>query len=277
MIYYNYDLLKKLLTEFSILAGSKVSIWNEQLEPTDAKGNTDNTICSLIKQRNREWCTKSDNEALNKCVILDSAHYYHCHFGFYEIMVKENIENVPFYICLGPYIDPEKKKATQNRIKEYCESVNVDPKPYLDRYKDIPELNEEVYESIVSMIHVIFEHCKETKIIAIKEDFFEAEIAPFLKENINKNYSITELCEIFNIPAKKFHMVVKKATGLTPKQYITKLKIDKAYEEVILTRKELQVIAIDVGIEDYNYFIKLFKAQKGHTPKYFRKQSEIQE
>jgi YesN/AraC family two-component response regulator len=117
------------------------------------------------------------------------------------------------------------------------------------------------------------EHAKETKIIAIKEDIFESQINPYLLNNLDKKLYIDELSEKFRITQRKLNAIIKKATGLTPKQYITKIKIEKAYNEIVLSNKDLQDISSDIGIEDYNYFIKLFKSIKGHTPKYFRKDS----
>ncbi len=219
-------------------------------------------------------CHKSDMAALDRCSHEENIHYY-CHFGFIEIMVKHMVNNIPIYICIGPLRDPKNKNKDLARIKEFCSLMKENPKYYKEQYLNIPIYSKEKYDAILSLTKILVEHGKEIKIIAVKDDLFDSEIDPFLKANLDKNFSILELSDIFAIPQKKFHAVVKKSTGLSPKQYITKLKIEKAYDEIILSRKDLQEIASDLGIDDYNYFIKIFKSYKGHTPKYFRKESEI--
>ena len=273
MIYFNYEKLNGLLTDLSILIGAKVSIFDSNFQDTKAYGNTDNQFCKLIKKHIPGACLKSDTTAINRCAYELSINY-HCHFGFIEMMFKQMINDTPIYVCVGPFRDPKTKDKDIKRIKDFCELTHCDYKEILNYYNGTPLYSEEKYESIKSLTRAIFEHAKETKIIAIKEDFFESDIDPFLKANYGKNYSIQELCDIFAVPQKKFHSVVKKSTGLSPKQYITKIKIDKAFEEIILTTKDLQVISSDVGIDDYNYFIKVFKSLRGHTPKYFRAESE---
>ena len=273
MIYYNYEKLGKLLNSLALLLGTKVSMYDENFKPTGAHGSTQNDFCSLINKVKLHACANSDLVALNRCVHEENI-YYHCHFGFIEIMIKTMINNTPLYVCIGPFRDPKRKKKDFARIKEFSELAKVDYKTLVKQYMGTPEFSIDKYNSISGLTNVLVEHAKETKIIAIKDDLFDSEIAPFLKEHIAENYTILELCDIFAVPQKKFHAVVKKAAGLSPKQYITKLKIDKAYEDIILTRKDLQEIASEIGIEDYNYFIKLFKSLKGHTPKYFRKESE---
>ena len=274
MVYFNYEALSKLLNKLSVLVGAKISIWNDKFEPTEATGFTDNKICSFIKEKDKNLCEITDNDALAKANHVEGAINYHCHFGFVEIMIKEYVDNVPFYFCVGPFVEPSNRKKDVSRIKEYCKLRHADYKPYLDEYNKMPLFSIEKYNAIVTAVNTLIDYCKETRIIANKEDVFESKIAPFLKANIAKNFTIEELCDIFAMPSKKFHLIVKKATGFSPKQYITRLKIEKAYQDIILTNKELQEIASSVGIDDYNYFIKLFKAIKGHTPKYFRKEAE---
>lgn len=273
MIYFNYEKLNGLLTDLSILIRAKVSIFDSNFQDTKAYGNTDNQFCKLIKHHIPGACLKSDTAAINRCAYELSINY-HCHFGFIEMMFKKMINDTPIYVCIGPFRDPKTKDKDIKRIKEFCELTHCDYKEMINYYNEMPLYSDEKYASIKSLTNAIFEHAKETKIIAIKEDFFESDIDPFLKANYGKNYSIQELCDIFAVPQKKFHSVVKKSTGLSPKQYITKIKIDKAFEEIILTTKDLQVISSDVGIDDYNYFIKVFKSLRGHTPKYFRQESE---
>ena len=273
MIYYNYEKLGKLLNSLALLIGANVSMYDEKFQPTGTHGNTSNDVCSMVNKIRLGECHNSDIAALNRCVHEENI-YYHCHFGFIEMMVKVMINYTPLFLCIGPFRDPNNRKKDIARIKEYASLLKKDPKDLIKQYDDTPEFSEEKYHSILSLTEILVEHAKETKIIAIKDDLFESEIDPYLKEHIKEDFTVLELSDIFAIPQKKFHAVVKKSTGLSPKQYITKLKIDKAYEEIILSRKDLQEIASEVGIEDYNYFIKLFKSLKGHTPKYFRKESE---
>lgn len=273
MIYYNYEKLNSLLTDLSILIGAKVSIFDDHYQDTKAYGNTDNQFCKQIKKCLPGACLKSDTSAINKCAYELNIHY-HCHFGFIEMMFKQMVNDTPIYVCIGPFRDPTKKEKDIKRIKDFCELAHLNFKEMINYYNEMPIYSDEKYESIKSLTNAIFEHAKETKIIAIKEDFFESDIDPFLKVNYGKNYTISELCDIFAVPQKKFHAVIKKSTGMSPKQYITKIKIDKAFEEIVLTTKDLQEISSDVGIDDYNYFIKVFKSLRGHTPKYFRNESE---
>ena len=54
---------------------------------------------------------------------------------------------------------------------------------------------------------------------------------------------------------------------MSPKQYLQKLKIENAQVLLSSTSLPTQEIASMVGIENVNYFIRLFKKHTGFTPK----------
>jgi AraC-like DNA-binding protein len=70
----------------------------------------------------------------------------------------------------------------------------------------------------------------------------------------------------------KYHFIryFKHVTGITPWRYILLLKIDKAKELLGEPRMTIKEAARQVGIDDANYFSRLFKKMTGSTPHSFR-------
>jgi AraC-like DNA-binding protein len=70
---------------------------------------------------------------------------------------------------------------------------------------------------------------------------------------------------------------LKKHTGMSPMQYIHYQRIERAKALLLQSNDAVPYIAEQVGIMDYNYFIRLFKIQTGLTPGVFRqtKQSYV--
>ena len=63
----------------------------------------------------------------------------------------------------------------------------------------------------------------------------------------------------------------RDSTGMTPGQWINRQRMDTARLLIVSTDRSLPEIAAEVGVKDYNYFIKLFKKRFGYTPMHFRK------
>jgi AraC-like DNA-binding protein len=56
------------------------------------------------------------------------------------------------------------------------------------------------------------------------------------------------------------------------KQYINKVRLERAADMLVQNEYSISTIARGVGFEDTNYFIKLFKSTYGCTPGEYRKQ-----
>ena len=60
--------------------------------------------------------------------------------------------------------------------------------------------------------------------------------------------------------------------GCTLTEYVTRERIDRGIYLLQRTEKSVQEIAAECGIQDANYFIKLFKKLTGLTPGRYREQ-----
>ena len=71
-----------------------------------------------------------------------------------------------------------------------------------------------------------------------------------------------------------FFKKVKQLTGLTPNDYIRKIRLEKAAELLLTTNMTAAEIAYKVGFDDQYYFSKSFKRYFGQPPSQYRKGSE---
>ncbi|WP_197480008.1 helix-turn-helix transcriptional regulator [Paenibacillus swuensis] len=96
-----------------------------------------------------------------------------------------------------------------------------------------------------------------------------------IKEYLSVNYKIPvkaqDLEEALHFHIDYLTRCLKKHTGLTPLQYLNYLRVEDAKSLLIHTDSKISVIAAQVGIENDNYFIRLFKKHTGYSPGEFRK------
>lgn len=273
MVYYNIEILKSLLMNLSTLTKSNITLFDNDFSETKAASGKIVVFCDNIHQKLAPKCSETDKCALERSRANDEeGFYYHCHFGFIEIMIKAKLtDKISSYVCLGPFRDPATTSANKTTIRQFAKTFHLDEALLLSEYEKIPRFSLDKYESIKQMVHVILEYAKANKYIAIQENFFEKSLSPYMEEHLSEPLQINDLCAIFSLSLKKIYNTVRHATGLSPKSYLTKLRIEKAKEALLLTDQPLPKISESVGIEDYNYFIKVFKKSTGLTPMAFRK------
>jgi AraC-like DNA-binding protein len=76
-----------------------------------------------------------------------------------------------------------------------------------------------------------------------------------------------------NLPLRRFTELVKTNTGLGPKEYITKLRIEAAKELLIRSKLQIQEVAYQSGFNSVPHFNRVFKAETGKSPGDFRSQT----
>lgn len=98
-----------------------------------------------------------------------------------------------------------------------------------------------------------------------------AEALKYLEDNISYELNISDLALKACMSSHYFRKVFKEVTGLTPIDYINKIRIKKAVRQLTEDSCTVAKVAETVGINDTNYFSRLFRKTMGCTPTEFRK------
>ena len=96
------------------------------------------------------------------------------------------------------------------------------------------------------------------------------EIIKYLREHCGENVTGIMLSDIFKYHPYHISREIKKATGMSLKAYLIDLKIKTAASMLSSTDKSVTQIASECGFSDAAYFTKIFKRDKGVTPKEYR-------
>lgn len=87
--------------------------------------------------------------------------------------------------------------------------------------------------------------------------------------------SIPEIAEALHIDRTYLYRLVKGKFRMSPSQYLTEFRIEKAGELLEQGNLPIQTVAGSVGYEDALYFSKIFKKIKGVSPSDYRKRTQL--
>ncbi len=82
--------------------------------------------------------------------------------------------------------------------------------------------------------------------------------------------NITDCAKYCNMSETHFSRKFKEIMGVSPQQFMTNAKLERAQQLLFYTDKSISNIAIEVGYEDPNYFSRIFKKHFNVTPKEYR-------
>ena len=91
----------------------------------------------------------------------------------------------------------------------------------------------------------------------------------------DQDISVSDLCDRFYISESQLRRNVLKATGLTPNEYITSIRLSRAKRELICTQKSIAQIAYECGFTSAYYFSRCFRQHEKISPKEYRNTNSI--
>ena len=106
----------------------------------------------------------------------------------------------------------------------------------------------------------------------VKKTTSVEEMQEYIIKNIgNSELKVGVLCDRFFISESQLRRNFIKSTGFAPNEYIMNLRINKAKNELVYTKKTIKQIAVECGFSTPYYFSGCFTKQTKLSPTEYRK------
>jgi len=92
-----------------------------------------------------------------------------------------------------------------------------------------------------------------------------------IEEHYRENITLKSLGDKYFINSSYLGQIFRKAHNMSFKDYLTKVRVERAAEMLLHTDEKISKIAEDVGYNDCDYFIRKFIEIKGCTPSKYRR------
>lgn len=97
-------------------------------------------------------------------------------------------------------------------------------------------------------------------------------VLTYIDEHLQEQLELDVLAKIACISPYYFHRLFRIHVGETLADYIKRLRLQKAEEQLQHSKDSITEIAYDAGYETLSSFIKVFNQEKGISPKKYREQ-----
>jgi YesN/AraC family two-component response regulator len=92
----------------------------------------------------------------------------------------------------------------------------------------------------------------------------------YIEEHLDEKIDFSSLAEQSFMSPSYFRSIFKDVTGLTPVDYLNRMRIVKSLEYLERDKSTIAEAAAKVGVFDSNYYSRMFKKVMGYSPKYFK-------
>lgn len=111
-----------------------------------------------------------------------------------------------------------------------------------------------------------------TNTYEVKENDYVNEALHYLYNNYTKQINVTQIAKNLRVNRSYLSRIFKESIGMTIKDYLLELRINHAADLLSMSNLPIEVLALESGFTNAEMFSKLFRKERGKTPKEYRKE-----
>ena len=96
-----------------------------------------------------------------------------------------------------------------------------------------------------------------------------SKVIDYIQTYFNQKICLTELADLVHLSEYHFQRMFKKSQGVSPHNYLTEVRVEKA-QRMIISDVSLAQVAYQCGFSHQSHFNNIFKKNTGLTPREFR-------
>jgi len=142
-------------------------------------------------------------------------------------------------------------------------------------HEDMHKLEDCLFCSTLSEEAVFSHYCMDILYLAmdsIPDSGKLSAVKEYIEQNYDKDISVQGIAKDMGYTVPYLISTFKLHYKVTPKAYMSQIRVLKAKELLLTTNMLSREIAYSLGFSDELYFIRFFKKHVGTTPKHFREQ-----
>jgi AraC family transcriptional regulator len=96
------------------------------------------------------------------------------------------------------------------------------------------------------------------------------QVLDYINTHLDRDLSLVQIAGVINISPTYFASLFKRATGISPHQYVIQQRVERA--KLMLSKTDLAIadIALQVGFSSQSHLTQQFKRLTSMTPKQIR-------
>lgn len=234
-----------------------------------------NTYCEYVKTSPElfQKCMEKQHKVMQKSA--DGEFYGKCWAGVEEFVFPIKSEKALLgFISVTGYrsTDPETNEPRMREISNFAPiSYQTLNQHYLSLSNTPPSMKRvrTLITPLCAMFELLYMKEKDNVVIDVSLSLYK-NILDYLYNNFNTEISPSDVARHCKFSESYIRHVFKEKSGYSIKHYTTILRLKRAKELLIYSRRNIISIATEIGYNDSNYFSNLFKKATGLSPKDYR-------
>lgn len=269
---YQFDSLEKLLSSLYLITGRKVTLKSQKFDDVITSSTACN-FCRLIQKTDYGYkrCLDCDANALAQARQQNKAYLYRCHAGLMEaaVPIMENGRPIA-YLMYGQVLDETPIQEQWARIERQCGWHNDLP-ALKQEFLKLDRLSYKKLMAYADILSACASYIWLQKYVQQSEPSCGQQLLTYVQENYTRPLTLEMVAAELGVGKTKLCKVARDELFCSVQQLIRRQRMKEAARLLQHTDRPVCQVAEAVGINDSNYFSKIFKDYTGLTPLHYRR------
>ena len=272
-VFFDESGLSRLLEDFSALCGIRASVLGKNGRILCAGGGPEH-FCELIgaHREGSARCARCGERAAGEGVRP-----CRCHAGVCAVVlpIRSGAQSAPLaWLSVGPFLDAALLEEQWERARASLDWFTGDVGALRRAFLRLRRLGPEEQAACAGMLEALADCVQHRDLIRAAGETDLQRLEHFLNEHYMDKLSLASVSAQLHIGRTRLCALAKQLSGGHTLFYmIAQRRIERAKDLLIQSDSPVSAVAEAVGISDYNYFSKVFRAAVGFTPSEFRKRA----
>ncbi len=273
-VLFDNNKLLRLLANLYTLTGIRANVFDLSGRDLclDAQGTP---FCHLLQATpgGHARCVECDRRAISNCGNRESAYFYRCHAGICEAVLPIRSNGRPLaYLLFGQFLDSAPREAQWERSLKNLGWYPGSMEELHAAFDNLRQCTDQEVQAYLEILKALQSYIYLSGMICAAEYTNQQKLELYLDQHYMEKLSLASISQDLNIGRTKLCALAKSMSGgHTLSDLISQRRIQAAKALLLQSNAPISAVGDAVGISDYNYFSKVFRAATGMTPSAFRK------
>ena len=271
-IKYDLEKLQAILRDYTRITGLSIAVLDREFQQIAVAHSQESGFCQSIQnsELGKDKCRCSDRDLLERCAQTQRAEFHVCHAGLTDAaipLIKDGI--IIGYVLLGRI----RRSVNMDSICDRLDWMHMGQDLLNESFRSLTYYDDQQMQSVINLASAITTYILVDDMVKMEYNQDMERAVTYIRENLNGDLSVEGICTGLSISKNLLYDLFRRGMNTTVGEYVTHCRMERAKELLRDTPLPLTAVADAVGIENYTYFIKLFKKRTGVTPLQYRKQN----
>lgn len=270
---FNSTKIKRLLSDFYISTNIAATFYDSETNMVATSPvHSDYCLCIRESPERKNNCNLSNLAHMKKAAETKAAVSYTCHAGLMETIIPVLYEDTLIgFMQIGQFRDENETYSSKEKVNAALTLYGLESQTMLALYEAIPVVSTEKFNALREILLILIKSFWDDSLIRHNRSMLSVKIEQYILEHIKEKLYVEDICQRFFLSKNALYRLFSSEFDTTVGEYILNKRIQLSLEALSKTAIPITQIAADLGFQDYNYFIRVFKKQIGTTPLQFRK------